>query len=121
MFFKDFQLELFSKFLWIGLIFGLFAIILKLIAKIFHKNAYVVNFLVFGFIVCFGLIYFKMCLLFNNYSFSGIGLFAMVLGLIIIRISIEFFFDYFIRFIYNEFSLLKRKHKNGKLQTNKKV
>lgn len=121
MFFKGFQLEIFSKFLWVGLIFGLFAIVLKLISKIFRKNAYLVNFLMFVFVVCFGLFFFKMCLIFNSYSFSGIGLFSMILGVLIIRISVEFFFDYFIRFIYNEFSLLKRKHKNGKLQTNKKV
>ena len=121
MFFKGFEIALFSKFLWIGLIFGIFAIILKTISKIFRKNVYIVNFLVFSFVLLFGCIYSWLCFEFNNFSFSGIGLFAMLLGVLIIRISIEFFFDYFIRFIYNEFSLLKRKRKNGKLQTNKKV
>ena len=121
MFFKGFEILLFSKFLWAGLIFGIFAIVLKTIAKIFRKNAYIINFFVFSFISMFGCVFLLMCLRFNNFSFSGVGLFAMILGVAIIRISIEFFFDYFIRFIYNEFSSLKRKRKNGKLQADKKI
>lgn len=121
MFFKGYQIELFSKFLWAGLVLGIFAIVLKTISKIFRKNVYVVNLLMFVFVSLAGIIFSLMCFQFNNYSFSGIGLFAIILGVLIIRISVEFFFDYFIRFIYNEFSLLKGKRKNGKLQTNKKV
>lgn len=120
-FFRNFEILLFVKFLWVGLTFGLIAIVLKTIAKIFRKNAYVVNLFVFCFVCAFGVSYFLMCFYFNNYSFSGIGLFAMLLGVLIIRISVEFFFDYFIRFIYNEFSLRRRKRKNGKLQADKKV
>ena len=121
MFFNGFQIQIFSKFLWAGLVLGVFAIVLKTISKIFRKNAYVVNLLMFVFVCVFGALYSLMCFHLNNYSFSGIGLFAMILVVLIIRISVEFFFDYFLRFIYNEFSLLKRKRKNGKLQTNKKV
>ena len=121
MFFKGYQITIFSKFLWVGLVFGLCAIILKLIAKIFRRNVYVVNFFMFSFTLLFGVINFFMCQHFNSYNFSIVGLIAMISGVLIIRISVEFFFDYFIRFIYNEFSLLKRKRKSGKLQTNKKV
>ena len=121
MFFKGYQIELFSKFLWVGLVFGVCAIVLKTISKIFRRNVYVVNALMFMFVTAFGVVYSLMCFRLNNYSFSGIGLFSMLLGVLIIRISVEFFFDYFVRFIYNEFSLLKGKRKNGKLQTNKKV
>ena len=121
MFFKDFLFLLFVKFLWVGLALGVVSIVLKFIAKLFRKNVYVVNFLTFCFWICFGGIYCFMCLRFNNYSFSGIGLSAMLLGIIIIKISIDFFFDYFVRFIYNEVSSLKRKRRNGKLQANKEV
>ena len=62
-----------------------------------------------------------MCVVLYNYSFCGFGLFGMLLGLIIIKISVDFFFDYLIRFIYNEFRNIRRKNKNGKLQTNEKV
>ena len=121
MFFKGAKIVLFAKFLWVGLLFGIVAIILKTIAKIFRKNTYLVNALMFIFVLAFGGVFSYLCFLLNNYSFSGVGLFAMILGVAIIRISVEFFFDYFIRFIYNEFSLLKRKRKNGKLQANKKI
>ena len=120
-FFRNFEIVLFSKFLWVGLVCGLLAIILKMVSKVFRKNVYVVNLLMFLFVTVFGCGFSLMCYFFNNYSFSAIGLFAMLLGVLIIRISVEFFFDYFIRFIYNEFSLLKRKDKNGKIQANKKV
>ena len=121
MFFKNAMLVLFGEFLWVGLVLGVVSVVLKTISKIFRKNVFVVNFLSFIFWMAFGGLYSYLCFQINNISFSGVGLFAMLLGVLIIRISVEFFFDYFIRFIYNEFSLLKRKHKNGKLQADKKV
>ncbi len=121
MFFKGMQIELFVKFLWVGLCFGLASIALKTIAKIFKRNVFVVNALMFIFVISFGVAFSYMSFAKCSFSFSGIGLFAMIFGVAIIKISIDFFFDYFIRFIYNEFSLLKRKRKNGKLQANKKV
>ena len=120
-FFRNADIILATKFLWAGLVMGVVAVILKTIAKVFRKNVYLVNLFSFIFWIAFGGIFSVLCFELNCYSYSGIGLVSMVLGLLIIRISVEFFFDYFVRFIYNEFSLLKRKHKNGKLQTNKKV
>ena len=120
-FFRNFEILLFVKFLWVGLIFGVVSIVLKTIAKIFRKNVFVVNILSFLFWLGFGMIYSFLCFRLNYFSFSAIGLFSMLLGVLIIRISVDFFFDYFIRFIYNEFSLVRGKRKNGKLQTNKKV
>lgn len=120
-FFRNFEILIFVKFLWVGLTLGLLAIILKTIARIFRRNVFIVNIFSFLFWIVFGGIYSFLCFKINYYSFSAIGLCSMLLGVLIIRISVEFFFDYFIRFIYNEFSLLRRKHKNGKLQTDKKV
>ena len=120
-FFRNIEIELFSKFLWVGLIFGVVSIIFKTCAKIFRKNVYVVNILSFLFWIAFGGVYSILCFYLNWFSFSLVGLLAMILGVLIIRISVDFFFDYFIRFIYNEFSSLKRKRKNGKLQADKKI
>lgn len=120
-FFKNYEILLFAKFLWPGFVFGLLAVALKLIAKIFRKNVYVVNILSFLFWTAFGLVFLCLSFELNFYSFSAIGLISMLLGVLIIKISVDFFFDYFVRFIYNEFSSLKRKRKNGKLQANKKV
>lgn len=121
MFFQNVNVLLFVKFLWAGLILGLVSVVLKIIAKILRKNVYVVNGLTFIFWMGFGTIYYYMCLLFNNQAVSMLGLFGMLLGILIIKISIDFFFDYFIRFIYNEFRLRKGKRGNGKIQTSKKV
>ena len=121
MFFKNGLIVLFVRFLWVGLVLGVVSIVVKIVSKIFRKNVFIVNILSFLFWITFGCLYILMCFKFNDYSFSGVGLSAMVLGVLIIKISIEFFFDYFLRFIYNEVSLLKRKNKNGKLQTDEKV
>lgn len=121
MFFKSAMILLFVKFLWAGLVLGVLSVVLKTIAKILRKNVIIVNLFMFVFWLLFGGLYIFLCFELNNFSFSEVGLFAMLLGVLIIRISVEFFFDYFIRFIYNEFSLLKRKRKNGKLQADKKV
>ena len=121
MFFKNAVILMFVKFLWLGLIFGVVRIVFKFISKIFRKNVIVVNILSFIFWLALGVVYFLMCFKLNNYSFSGIGLFGVVLGLLIIKISVEFFFDYFLRFIYNEFRNIRRKYKNGELQASKKI
>lgn len=121
MFFKNAVILMFVKFLWLGLIFGVVRIVFKFISKIFRKNVFVVNILSFIFWLALGVVYFLMCFKLNNYSFSGIGLFGVVLGLLIIKISVEFFFDYFIQFIYNEFRNIRRKYKNGELQASKKI
>ena len=121
MFFRNAAVLLFVKFLWMGLVFGLASIVLKTIAKICKKNVFVVNFLTFVYWIVFGGVYLLMCFMFNNYSVSLIGLGGMLAGVLVIKISIDFFFDYFIRFIYNEFIILKGKRKNGKIQTSKKI
>lgn len=121
MFFNNEAVLLFVKFLWAGLILGLVSVILKLISKVCKKNVVIVNLLSFLFWISFGVVYILTSFIFNNYSLSWVGLFGMILGIVVVKISIDFFFDYFVRFIYNEFILHKRKKENGKLQTDKKV
>lgn len=107
MFLKNETMLLFVKFLWAGLILGVVAIILKNICKIFKKNVVLVNVLEFVFWLSFGIIYELLCKNYTNFAFFGAGLVGMILGIIIIKISIDFFFDYFVRFIYNEITLKK--------------
>ena len=123
MFFGNASVLLFVKFLWLGLFCGLVATGLKTIAKIFRKNIFLVNFFMFVFVLSFFALYLLMCVQMNNYSLSWVGLLGMVLGVVIIKISVDFFFDYFVRFIYNEFILRRMDGKNGKrkVQADKKI
>ena len=77
----------------------------------------------FIFVLSFFALYLLMCVQMNSYSLSWVGLLGMVLGVVIIKISVDFFFDYFVRFIYNEFILRRMDGKNGKrkVQADKKI
>ena len=123
MFFKGQEFSLFALFLWLGLVFGAIAIVFKTTAKLFKRNTYVVNLLTFVFWTGFGLTFCLMCNRFYNYSFCWFGLAGMCLGLVFIKISVQFFFDRFVRFIYNKVIIMKtkRKSRSGRLQTNKKI
>ena len=123
MFFRSEEILLFIKFLWMGLIFGLVAVVLKTISKICKKNIVIVNILSFLFWLSFGSVFLFMSFILNNYSLSWIGLGGMIVGVFVIKISIDFFFDYFIRFIYNEFILRRVNKENGKrkIQANKEI
>ena len=123
MFFGNISILVFVKFLWAGLVLGVISIGMKIIAKIFRKNIIVVNLFMFLFVMLASCVYILMCVRFNNFSLSWVGLLGLISGIVIIKISVDFFFDYFIRFIYNEFILKRGKNGNGKrkIQANKKV
>ena len=123
MFFKGQEFSLFALFLWLGLVFGVVAIVFKTTAKLSKRNTYVVNLLTFVFWTGFGLTFCLMCNRFYNYSFCWFGFAGMCLGLVFIKISVQFFFDRFVRFIYNKVIIMKtkRKSRSGRLQTNKKI
>ena len=61
MFFKGQEFSLFALFLWLGLVFGIIAIVFKTTAKLFKRNTYVVNLLTFVFWTGFGLTFCLMC------------------------------------------------------------
>ena len=123
MFFKGQEFSLFEIFLWVGLVFGAVALLFRWTAKLFKRNTYVINFLTFVFWTAFGLTFALMCNWFYNYSFCWFGFAGMCLGLVFIKVSVQFFFDRLARFIYNKVIILKTKRKNrrGKLQTNEKI
>ena len=121
MFQNEQMIELFIRFLWLGLVFGLISIPFKFVVKVFKRNIYILNLMSFVYWLGFGAVFDCMCIKFYNFSFCWFGLLGMLLGLLFVKISIGFFFDYFVRFIYNKVVLKKQRRANGKLQTNKKI
>ncbi len=117
MFFKNALITLFLKFLWVGLIFGLIWIVCSLVIKLSRKNIFVFNIVTFCYFLGFGMTFAIMCVTLYNYSFCWFGLLAMAFGVILIKISIEFFFTIFVKLLYNKFtkSFYKGK-KDGKFQ-----
>ncbi len=120
MFFKNASIALFAKFVWFGLIFGMVAILVDIIIRISRKNVYVYNLVTFAYVLVFGAVYSYLTLVFFNYSFCWFGLFGMILGAILVKISIEFLFDKLIRLLYNKIVISRRNRQNGKLQSYKK-
>ena len=77
-----------------------------------HKNVYFLNFVSFSFWLAFGFMFSQLCLMFYNYQFCWFGLLGMMLGLILVKISVEFFFTKFAMLLYNKFN----KKTKGKLK-----
>ena len=109
MFAEIISFSLFIKFFWCGLISGLGFIAMDILVKITKKNLICFNLFSFIYILIFGWWFSQICLKFNNYSFTLMGLFAMFLGIFLVKISIKFFFDYFEKLLYNKLVSRKRK------------
>lgn len=120
MFFKNYLISLALKFLWIGLIFGLFHIFCQMVIKISKRNVYISNLVGFCFWLLFGFVFARMSFVLYNYRACWFGLISMLLGLVLVKISIDFFFTKFVKVLYNGLVKLKRgKRGYGKLQTSK--
>lgn len=118
MFLKNHLIFVFAKFLWFGLVFGMFYLFCKLVVRAFKKNVYVSNIVSFCFWLAFGFVFSSLCITFYDYQFCWFGLLGMFLGMLLVKISVDFFFTNFVRLLYNKFNNLKsRKKTNGKLQT----
>ena len=119
MFFKNHLIALFAKFLWVGLILGLFYLICSAVIKLSKRNIYVSNIIGFCYWLLFGGAYAFFCANFYFHSFCWFGLLGMFLGFGLVKISIDFFFTKFARLVYNKLAKLKkRKFKNEQLQAN---
>ncbi|MBQ8451818.1 MAG: hypothetical protein IJ538_03475 [Clostridia bacterium] len=103
----DFSLLL--KFFWGGLICGLGFIAFDILVKLTRRNLILFNLFSFVYVLIFGGWFAFICLKFNNYSFTWLGLFSMLVGLFLVKISIKFFFDYFEKLLYNKLGNRKRK------------
>ena len=117
MFFKNYLIYIFVRFLLIGLYFGLARIPCKWIVRLSKDNVYVHNLVWFAFWLAFGGVFALFSVSVYNYTFCWFGLLAMFLGLFLVKISIEFFFTNLILLLYNKFASRKlRKSKNGELR-----
>lgn len=122
MFFRNFYIALFLKFFWWGLVFGLLGILFLSIVKLWHKNVYASNLVSFCFILAMGVVHNRLCMLYYNYSFCWFGLLGMLLGYLLVKISVEFFFTILAKLLYNKFIRAKDKEagyaksKHGKLR-----
>ena len=119
MFFKNALFYVFLKFLYVGLILGLVWLIFSAVIKISRKNLYVYNLLTFVYVLAFGFIFAVLCQKYYDYSFCWFGLFGQILGFLLVKFSIEFFWTIILKLLYNVF--IKRKNENGKLITSKKA
>lgn len=122
MFFKNFLVLLFLKFLWLGLILGIFKIFCNFVCKISHKNIFVINLINFSFWTIFSLFFIYFCFNYYNYQFCWFGFVAVLFGIYFVKISIEFFFTNVFRLLYNKIDKKRlRKVQNGKLKYREKV
>ena len=102
MFFKNYLIFLFLKFLWFGLLLGFFGIICNLAIKLFRKNVYAYNLISFCFWLVFGGVFAMLSLRYYNYTFCWFGLLAIFIGYFLVKISVEFFFTFFAKLLYNK-------------------
>jgi len=122
MFLKTFLFSLFLKFLWLGLILGVFKMFCNMVCKISHKNIFIVNIISFCFWSIFSLLFVYFCDKFYNFEFCWFGFLAMFIGIHFIKISAEFFFTNLLKLLYNKLDKKTlRKNQYGKLKCNEKV
>ncbi len=121
MFFKNALMFLALKFLWVGLIFGLIWILCSFVIRLSRCNVFVFNIITFMFLLSFGFVFGQLCIYYYNYSFCWFGLLFMAFGVILVKISMLFFFTIFVKLLYNKFiTKFLRGKKNGKLQQSEK-
>ena len=119
-FFNNYNILLFLKFFWWGLVLGLGLILVDVIVRLTRKNVYIYNLITFCFWIVFGGIYVTFCLNFYNYSFCWFGLLGMMLGAFIVQISLKFLFTIFVKLLYNKFAKSRRRKTDGKLRSSQK-
>lgn len=111
MFFKNINIYIFFKFLWIGLIFGAIKIIFDITNRFFHENIYIYNILSFIFWLGFGIVFILLCNEFYGASFCWFGLLGMFLGLELVKYSLNFFLTSLIVLIYHKVKNIKLRKK----------
>lgn len=121
MFFKNYLIYIFLKFLWVGLIFGLIRLVFNFVNKLTKNNVYVFNLLSFVFCIMFGSSFIYLCFLYYNYAFCWFGLLGMFLGLFLVKVSLDFLLTSLLTILYYKFTNFRlRKKQRNELQTDKK-
>ena len=119
MFLKTHLISVAARFLWAGLILGVFYIFCELVVKFSRRNVYISNIVGFCFWLLFGFVYARFCIVLNSYSVCWYGLFSMFFGFFLVKISLNFFFTKIARVVYNKLANSKRrKRKYEQLQAN---
>lgn len=119
MFFKNYLIYIFIKFLWAGITWGLVKLPCRLVIHLSKKNVFIVNLISFVFWSAFGIHFIWLCNSYYNYSFCWFGLLGMFLGLFLVKFSLDFLFTKLFVLLYNRITKIKlRKKQDGKLQTN---
>jgi len=120
-FFKNYLIYIFLKFLWVGLIFGLIRLVFNFVNKLTKNNVYVFNLLSFVFCIMFGSSFIYLCFLYYNYAFCWFGLLGMFLGLFLVKVSLDFLLTSLLTILYYKFTNFRlRKKQRNELQTDKK-
>ena len=108
MFFKSYLISVAARFLWAGLILGLFFMVCKLVKVVSNKNIYISNLTDFCFWLLFGGVFVLFCNLYYSYSFCWFGLLLMLFGLFLVKICGDFFFTSFAKVLYNVLTKKKK-------------
>ena len=121
MFFKNYLIFIFFKFLWAGLIFGLIRIVFNWINRVTRDNVYIYNFISFVYWLSFGIYFILLCFNFYDYSFCWFGLIGMFVGLFLVRVSLDFLLTNLLLILYYKFGKKSlRKKQNNELQSDEK-
>ncbi len=121
MFFQNFLFSLFLKFLWLGLVLGVFKMFCSLICKMTRNNIFIVNVVNFCFWSVFSLFFTYFCVYFYSFSFCWFGFLAMLAGIYFVKISVEICFTNLLKLLYNKLDKKPRGKKHGKFWYDKKV
>ena len=122
MFFDTNSFVLMLKFLWLGLVLGVFKMFCNVVCKISHRNIFIVNIIDFCFWSIFSLFFVYFCIIFYDFNFCWFGFVSMLLGIYFVKFTIEFCFTKITRLLYNKIVKMKsRKSHNGKLQNDAKI
>ena len=99
MFFKNYLVGLAARFLWFGLLLGLFLIVCELVIKISKRNLYITNIVGFCFTLLSGGVFAGLCRVYYNSQFCWFGLVSMLAGIALVKCSIDFFFTKFAKLL----------------------
>lgn len=114
MFQNMFDGQIFLKFLFLGVIFGLFFEICKIIKIISKNNIFITNTINFIYFCTFGTYFCSFLLKFAGGTLYIYTILASVFGFVLEQISIGFFFTNLYKLLYNVFTKLMSRAKSTK-------
>ena len=107
--------QIFLKFLFLGIIFGVFYEICKIIKIVSKDNVFITNTSNFLFFCTFGVYFCSFLTRFAGGEFQLFTIFSSILGFVLEQNSIGFFFTFARKLLYNVSRKVKNKIKSTKL------